>query len=304
MNKSIWISGSRGYVGSYLFKALLANKFDIKCVSNSKTQDSNMIYIDYSNKSHIKKVLKEFGAPEIFIHLGWKNVHLNNDSSHVKSNFINTINLIDEFYDAGTQKIIFAGSCSEYADTVGLLSESSKFKPPENTYTKGKLAVGEYGLNLADKLNRTFIHVRLFYTYGAGQYYKSLINQLFECSLTDEKMSLSPCLQYRDYIFINDAIEGFHRLIFVNESGIVNLAGGKAIQLKDFVTLFWKELGADPSRLSFGAHDQPSYEQSQPKAYSDQTKIKRLTGWEPNTTISDGIKLTIKQLKINAKSNN
>jgi nucleoside-diphosphate-sugar epimerase len=146
------------------------------------------------------------------------------------------------------------------------------------------------------------LHVRLFSTYGAGQSHNSLIKQLFECSLTNNDMSLSPCTQYRDYIYIADATEGFIRLISVNESGIINLAGGKAIQLKEFVKLFWYELGAKPERLIFGGHEQPSFEQSQPKAYSDQNKIKRLTGWVPNTSIKDGIKLTIEQMKIEATS--
>ncbi|MDB0021070.1 NAD(P)-dependent oxidoreductase [Candidatus Pseudothioglobus singularis] len=298
MNKSIWISGSRGYIGSYLKPALRDAKYELKCLSSSDTQDIDTIYIDFSNRSEIRKILKKFGSPETFIHLGWQNVYQINDESHAGLNVENSINLIDELYAAGTKRIIFVGTVSEYGDTVGILRESDEVKVPENKYVEGKVAVGNYGLKLAAKLNRTFIHTRLFYTYGAGQSHNSLINQLFECSLTKDKMSLSPCLQYRDYIYISDAVEGFRRLAFVNESGVVNLAGGNAIQLKQFVKLFWKELGANPNRLIFGGHEQPLHEQSQPKAYSDQTKMLRLTGWSPSTSISEGIKFTIDQMKI------
>jgi len=262
------------------------------------------INLDFSNKPIIKEVIKKYGPPETFIHLGWKNVYQINDEAHTGLNVNNSINLIDEFYASGTKRIIFVGSVSEYADQVGVLRESDQDRAPENKYIEGKAKVRNYGLKLASKLNRTFLHVRLFSTYGAGQSHNSLIKQLFECSLTEKDMSLSTCMHYRDYIYIADAIEGFIRLTSVNESGIINLAGGEAIQLKEFVKLFWKLLGANSERLIFGGHKQPSYEQSQPKAYSDQTKIKRLTGWAPNTSISDGIKLTIKQLKINAESKN
>ena len=34
----------------------------------------------------------------------------------------------------------------------------------------------------------------------------------------------------------------------------------------------------------------------------DQNKIKRMTGWVPNTSIKEGIKLTIEQMKIEASS--
>jgi len=298
MNKSIWISGSRGYIGSYLKSTLIDAKYDLKCLVSSYTKDSNFIYVNFSNRLEIKKILEQYGAPETFIHLGWKNAQINSDESHTGLNVESSINLINELYSAGTKRIIFVGSSSEYGDSVGLLRESDDDKEPENNYIKGKQSVGKYGLKLASKLNRIFIHTRLFYTYGAGQPSNSLINQLFETSKTEKEMSLSPCLQYRDYIYISDAVEGFRRLAFVNESGVVNLAGGNAIQLKQFVKLFWKELGANPNRLIFGGHEQPLHEQSQPKAYSDQTKMLRLTGWSPSTSISEGIKFTIDQMKI------
>jgi len=298
MNNSVWISGSNGYIGSYLKSALMDSKYEVMCLSSSAPIGKHIINLNFSDKAEIKEMIIKFGPPETLIHLGWKNVYQINDESHTGLNVDNSINLIDEFYAAGTKRIIFVGSVSEYADQIGVLRESDEDKLPENKYIEGKVKVRNYGLKLAAKLNRTFLHVRLFSTYGAGQSHNSLIKQLFDCSLTGSDMSLSPCTHYRDYIYISDAIEGFIRLISVNESGVINLAGGKAIQLKEFVKLFWKELGANPERLIFGGHEQPSHEQSQPQAYSDQSKIKRLTGWTPGISIKEGIKLTIAQMKI------
>ena len=59
----------------------------------------------------------------------------------------------------------------------------------------------------------------------------------------------------------------------MTKSGIVNLGSGNYIQLKDFVNLFWKELGADPSCLSFGAHEIPSFEQNQPNLITTKQEI-------------------------------
>ena len=198
---------------------------------------------------------------------------------------------------------MLVGTVSEYGGKEWLLRECYKDGEPENNYVSGKLAVGKYGLKAATQLNRIFIHIRLFNTYGSGQSNNSLINQLFACSLTNEQMKLSPCSQFRDYIHVTEAIEGIKRLSSVTESGIVNLGTGSFIQLKEFVKLFWKELGSDPSRLIFGAHEIPSYEQNQPKQFSDQSKIERLTGWSPKLSIEEGVKLTVNQWKNNIDSN-
>ena len=47
----------------------------------------------------------------------------------------------------------------------------------------------------------------------------------------------------------------------------------------------------------------PSYEQNQPKQFSDQSKIERLTGWSPKLSIEEGVKLTVNQWKNNIDSN-
>ena len=297
MSKKIWISGSRGYVGSYLVPYLRQSGYEVKGISNSKSNDSSIITTDFSDRSQIKELLEEHGAPETFIHLGWKNVYQVNDESHIGSNVSNSINLIDELYDFGTKRIMVVGTVSEYGGKEGALRENENDEEPENNYVRGKLSVAKYGLKAASELDCVYIHIRLFNTYGSGQSNNSLINQLFANSLTNEPMNLSPCTQYRDYIHVSEAIEGIERLSSVTQSGVVNLGSGSFIKLKDFVKLFWKELGADPSRLVFGAHEIPSYEQNQPKQFSDQTKIESLIGWSPKLSIKEGVKLTVQQWK-------
>ena len=210
--------------------------------------------------------------------------------------------MIDELYNSGTQRFLSIGSVSEYGNRVGLLEETNAIGPIENNYVRGKVTVANYGLEAAQRLGRIFIHVRLFVAYGAGQTHNSLINQLFACSLTDKDMEMTHCDQYRDFIYITDAVEGIKKLICVDESGIVNLGSGKITQLKEFVQLFWEELGVESSRLLFGAHERPKYEQSQPKAYPDIRTLKRLTNWSPEISVEQGIKNTVEQFRLMASN--
>ena len=221
----------------------------------------------------------------------------NNHDNHITSNVTNSKNIINEFYDAGCEKIISMGSGSEYGDKVGLLKETDENLKIENNYVRGKRLVSNHGIETSLKLNRKFIHIRLFYTYGSGQSKDSLINQLFNKSRNGEEMNLSPCMHYRDYIHISEVTEGINKLLNVEESGIINLGSGSFIQLKEFVKKFWTKLGSDVNQLNFGAHVQPEFEQTQTKSYADLEKIQMLTGWKPNLSIDQGIDLTIKGLR-------
>jgi len=301
MNNTIWLSGSRGFVGSYIRQSLVASGYRVISVSNSPSlsNDDSVVFVDFSKKDSIKRAVSHYGLPETFIHSGWGNVYDNQHKCHLTDNLQDGINLIDQLYECGLQKFILIGSSSEYGDRVGELKE--KFLPTGelNNYIKGKLALATYGFEAAKKINRTFLHIKLFYAFGAGQRSDSLISQLFKNCLEERQMNLSPCEHYRDYIHTFDIAKGINKLVNVNESGIVNLGSGSVIQLKEFVKLFWKECNADPALLNFGSHDRTGFEPPQPRSYASLDNLKRLTKWHPSTSIENGIKDTVKQLYLN-----
>ena len=140
------------------------------------------------------------------------------------------------------------------------------------------------------------MHIRLFYTYGAGQTHNSLINQLFKASLSVDDISLSPCEHFRDYIHVSDAAEGISELATIDYTGIINLGSGNVIKLKEFVKLFWKACKADPSLLKFGQHDLSALEQSQPKSFANISKLINISSWKPSIKIEEGIEKTVAQM--------
>jgi len=296
MNNMIWLSGSRGFIGTYLKESLINSDNIVKCISNSRTPDSEVIYVDFSQKESISEALRKYGVPDTFIHLGWGNVYDPHNICHTNENLTDGINLIDELYDNGVKRILVIGSSSEYGDRLGSLKESDLVSGEVNKYVEGKTALSKYGIDKAQANDRHFMHVRLFYTYGAGQKHNSLINQLFKSHISGNEMSLSPCQHYRDYIHVLDAAEGIAKLSSINYSGIINLGSGSVIKLKDFVKLFWEECGANPSLLQFGRHELSSLEQSQPKSFANISKLIKLTNWSPALSIEHGVKKTIQRM--------
>ena len=288
----IWVSGSRGFIGSYLIRELK----DSCCITNNKVSDDSLTYIDFSKTNHIRKIIDLYGVPNIFIHLGWGAVYEPQSNVHLTSNICDGKNLIKELYSCGLEKFIFLGSSSEYGDLEGSLSENMSPKGRLTNYVKGKIKVSSYGFEIAKRLNKIFIHIRLFYAFGAGQHQNSLINQLYKSYLEKSTLNLSSCEHYRDYIYIADVVNGIKLISNINESAIVNLGSGRAIKLKDFVSLFWEYLDGEPELLNFGAHQKPEHEPGQPYCYANLDTLKRLTNWTPSLSLEDGIKETVDTL--------
>ena len=293
-NSKIWLSGSNGFVGKHLLNYY--NKKNIPISTLSNTNINSNIFCDYSSKSEIRKAIDINGCPDYFIHLGWGDVYDPHNKSHITSSLKDSKNLIDVFYESGVQKILSIGSSSEYFNALGSLNENIKIAEFQNNYVQGKIQLSDYGLEKACLKNKIFLHIRLFYAYGAGQRDNSLINQLFKSYLTNSKMNLTSCAHFRDYIHINDVIEGINQIISINSSEIINLGSGSVIMLKDFINMFWQELDANPDFLLFGEKNISDLEQVQPKSYANLSKLELLTNWKPNIDIKEGIKETIQKL--------
>ena len=303
INKSIWLTGSRGFIGKHLVQGLKKNNIDIKCFSNNlslnkieKNVEQNLFYMDFSSRENINKQIEKFGCPDIFIHLGWGDMESPMSTRHLTDNVNEAEILIDSFYSAGIEKFIFIGSMNEYGARLGSLSEDMKPKGRLTNYAKGKIQVADYGYNRSKFYNKIFIHIRPFYVFGPGQRKGSLINELFDANLNKRHAKLGPCDHYRDYIYVSDVTEGIVRLSKIEETNTINLGSGSFIQVKDYVILFWKYLGGDLDKLKFGSRKMSKDEPEQPKSYANLSKLKELTNWHPSYSIEYGIKTTIECL--------
>ncbi len=304
MNKThynkIWLTGSRGFIGAHLVSEL-KNVCELTCISNTRNEktsvnhNGNLMLIDFKNEGSINKIIENLGLPDIFIHLGWGSMEDPHSEMHLGDNVSQSKNLIKSLFNAGLDKFIFLGSMNEYGDRVGPLYEEMGSKGWITNYAKGKVQVANFGFEKAKEMNRKFIHIRLFYTYGAVRREGTLIQDLYHGYKKNTDVSLGHCEHYRDYVYVSDVVKGIRLLCDVEESTTVNLGSGKAIQLKEFVKLFWKILGGKPEKLHFG--EKPvKKEQPQTNCFANLDKLQRLTGWKPSISLKEGIRFTIREL--------
>ena len=294
----IWISGTSGFVGKRLLIYLNSlKKYNVKAVSNSVERISKKIFLDYSSEKELNKKIQQMGSPDIFLHLGWGDVYDPHSKKHLNQNLSEGKKLFKCFYANGTKKIILIGSSSEYGGSQGRLKEDLEISTFQNLYVEGKHKLAEFGIKEAKLNEKLFLHVRLFYAYGAGQRENSLINQLFFNAIHNKAISLTPCDHFRDYIYIDDVVTGIEKLFRFKQSQIVNLGSGNAIQLRKFVEKFWKKLNNDLTLLKFGSKGLPLKQQLQPRAYADLSKLENITNWIPQINVDEGISKTINLLK-------
>ena len=299
--KRIWITGSSGFIGKNLVPILINNS-ELHCFSNNSIykngEHSKINYLDYSNQEEIIKAVNEFGVPNVFIHLGWGG---RTDPDNIKlkeKNVLEGETLIKTLYREGLDKFIFIGSCNEYGNQTGSLTEDMEPAGPLNQYSKGKIDVASIGFSEAKTQNKIFIHVRVFYVFGPGQHKNSLVNKLYNSYKNRISVELDPCEHYRDYLTVFEVVEGINRISDINKSVVLNLGSGRCIKMKDFVSKFWEQLGGNKDKLTFGSLNRPASDAEQNYCYANIDRLLKMISWKPDDNIELGISKTIKILNL------
>jgi nucleoside-diphosphate-sugar epimerase len=91
-------------------------------------------------------------------------------------------------------------------------------------------------------------------------------------------------------LFVRDAAEAIGTVAATGITGIYNVGSGQAYLLKEIVELIRRQL-ASPLQASYGSlpyrPDQVMHLQA------DITKLQKATGWNPRTSLNEGIRQTI-----------
>lgn len=292
---SILMTGASGFIGAELFKRL-HRTHNVRCIS-LKSQFALDLNHDFTDVRTLEMEFRTHGVPDVVIHVGWGNINSNLSPRHLDEHFPRTARFYENAYKLGVQKIIGFGTCDEYEGCNDEYSEEYVGKIFNNKYAEAKAAVAKYGLALAKELNRSYIHLRLFNTYGIGKIRGSLIGYLIERSKTNDDVALTDCAYSRDFIYINDVVRAIEKLQEIEYSGILNIGSGTTYDLKEFIEILWLELGGHIGRLKYGTVPKSQSELPVPFKPANIKKIKDLVGWAPIFDLKNGLKDLVKMLK-------
>jgi nucleoside-diphosphate-sugar epimerase len=304
MSQRIWLTGSRGFVGRVVAVGFQQAGAQLWGCTNQAVPDAPsgpnekpIVKLDYLDPEDIKAKVRHFGMPDLFIHSAWAAMDKPESPLHLEENVRASRTLINTLFSQGLKTFLFIGSMNEYGARTGALAEGMEPEGRLTNYAKAKREAAAIGFEAAKTFGKTFLHARTFYVYGAGQRPGSLINDLYQASLSGTEVNLSPCEHYRDYIHVSEVAEGLRRLGELRESATVNLGSGAVVQVRDFVLLLWQALGGDNGKLKFGARKVGWDEPEQPRSYADLTRLKQLTNWVPSLSLQQGVSRTVEALR-------
>ena len=222
MSIKIGITGSTGSLGREIIKS----KFPY---------DYSFFKGDIRNKDEISKWMRKKNLDAI-IHLAAIvpiKVVNNNKKKAYEVNYIATKNIVNEVRRNKIKWFFFASTSHVYPSKKNSLGEKTK-TDPISYYGKTKLLAEEYIIKKLKKSDSTYCIGRIFSTTNKDQKKNYLVPDLKrKIKKSKEVVILYNLNHYRDFISMQDISKIIFCLYEKKFKGIINIASGKGIFLKN-----------------------------------------------------------------------
>lgn len=286
------VTGGAGFIGSHLVDALIDRNFDVYVVdnlSNGKEDNINkkakFFKEDIRNLKAIKEIIN--GAEYIFHLASLPRVQFSIEHP-VESHDVNvngTLNVLIAAKDNGVKKVIYSASSSAYGEQDGMPLREEMAANPISPYGLQKY-IGELECKV---FNRVYglptVSLRYFNVYGprfnAEGAYALVIGKFLKQKKEGKPLTIVPDgEQTRDFTHVRDAVSAN---ILAMESGnvgkgeVINIGAGRNQSVNKIAAMIGGPTEFCEPRL------EPKH------TLADNTKAKKLLGWEPKISIEEGI---------------
>ncbi|HXH88208.1 MAG TPA: NAD-dependent epimerase/dehydratase family protein [Gaiellaceae bacterium] len=193
---------------------------------------------------------------------------------------------IFELAAQGGVRVVFASSSSVYGNAEAHPTPESATLQPISPYGVTKAACESLAWAYADQFGLDVAALRFFTVYGPGQRPDMAFTRLARCLLEERPFTLfGDGTQTRDFTYVEDAVAATMATMRAAQAGSVyNVGGGERASMLEVIAAFEENAG-HPLLLDLreGAAGDVQH------TGADTTAIRRDTGWEPRTSLRDGI---------------
>lgn len=307
--KDVLVPGGAGFIGSNLAKELVSlgarvtvvDSFDVLCGSNPFNIKEIEQRITLA-KEKIEDFILEANLADydiIFNCIGLTNHHIGflNPEDDYNINCGSGIALLQKMVDNKSKcRMISTGSRSQYGKPKDKFIDETHVMNPLDVQARHKLEFERKNNDFVARFGLDLIYVRLTNTYGPGQRLRGsgigVIGEIIRKSLDEKEIEVYGSFErIKDILFVDDVTEALLLLGMADKTDHIafNL-GGNPCKLSELVNAMEKKIKIKTKILPF------------PDKIKDidtgdviltTDRLKRVTGWTPETSIEQGIEITI-----------
>ncbi|MDG5818584.1 SDR family oxidoreductase [Natronococcus sp. A-GB7] len=207
-----------------------------------------------------------------------------------KPNSINvdgTLNVLDAARETDLERVVLASSSSVYGKPESLPYDEDHPTTPVSPYGVSKLAAEQYARVYCEVYGLPTVSLRYFTVYGPRMRPNMAIsNFVSRCLNGEPPVIYGDGRQTRDFTYVDDVVDVNRQLLEDGSADgeVVNVGSTDTIDIRTLAELVRDEI--DPSlALEYGERRTGDAEHT----HADVSKARELLGYEPTTSIRDGV---------------
>jgi GDP-D-mannose 3', 5'-epimerase len=305
VKKTILVTGAGGFIGHHLVKRLVAERnfvrgVDVKFPEFEASSAHEFLKLDLRHSANCVTATR--GMEEVY--------HLAADmggigyitTSHAGITLNNTLinaHTIKASCENGVKRFLFSSSACIYPqylqnqpDVTPLREESAFPADPEEGYGLEKLFMEKLCQYFREDWNLATRVVRFHNVYGPLGTYDggrekapaAICRKIALAKSGDTIEIWGDGKQTRSFMYIDDCVEGIYRIMQSDYAAPLNLGSDELVNIDELVQIV--------SAIA-GKHVRKRHDLSRPQGVrgrnSDNSRLREVLGWEPNTTLCQGL---------------
>ena len=294
----ILLIGGTGFLGSALRKRLAGEAIVVAGRAEDVPVGPNERYFAASDLDRLEREFadRRFAA---IVDLAYATVPSTSFEDPVRDfsdNLGSAIRHLELARKLDTDRYVFVSSGGTvYGDSGAEAASETAANSPRSPYGITKLACEHYA-HLYHRLHGVpACIVRPSNIYGPGQVPfrgQGLVATAFGAARSGQPLSIyGDGSQVRDYLFIDDFCAAFAEIMRKGEPGeVYNLGSGNGTSVKALLEAVSEIAGRDGKTLQVDWREARPFDVD--RIILDRSKLRQLTGWEPQTRLGDGLQAT------------
>ena len=308
--KSVLVTGAGGFIGSHLTEYLVelgANNVKtfvrynsrndwglLELLPKEKLNQIEVIMGDLKDADAVRHAAKDI---DIIFHLGsliaipYSYVH---PRETIETNILGALNVLMAAKENNIEKIVHTSTSEVYGSARYVPIDENHPLQGQSPYSASKIGADKIAESFYKSFNLPVAIIRPFNTYGPRQSARAVIPTIITQALTREKIFLGSLHPTRDYTYVKDVAEAFIKIAESAKSTgeVINIGSNFEISIGDLADNIISLTGKNAEIITDPVRVRPQDSEVE-RLWCDNTKAKKLIGWEPKTSLVEGLKRTI-----------
>jgi UDP-glucose 4-epimerase len=310
----VLVTGGGGFIGSTLVDRLLAEGYDVDVVDDLSAgslgnlagaraqQQRKMSFQRLDVRSEGMREFIVHRKPEVIYHLAAQadvRVSVANPGFDADVNIAGSLNVAEGALQAGTKKVVFAGSGGTlYGVPEALPTKEGHPQRPLSPYGISKKAFGDYLHYYREIHGLEYTVLALANVYGPRQdpHGEAGVIAIFAGKLLDgdRPTIFGDGEQTRDFVFVDDVADAFVRATDKGDGLLMNIGTGVETSVQQLFDSMARATGyPEPARYA------PARTGELQRSALDPGRAGIHLGWKPYTSLDEGLTRTVDWFRAN-----